>query len=127
MAKKKVGKPRRKITPAQMKEAEGYAYDWCRNHTIEGLMGWPNAFINGRKDISKRMAKKRQQATADLRRAQREKAVESKDVTMMIWLGKNELGQADKSVTKIETGDVPAVLVVGVGTRDGSSTAKNSN
>ena len=127
MAKKKVGKPPRKVKPAEMKKAEGYAYDWCRNHTIEGLMGWPNAFIEKHANIAKRLTKKRQQATADLRRAQREKAVASKDVTMMIWLGKNELGQADKTETKIDTGNIPAVIVVGVGTRDGSGTAKNSN
>ena len=94
-AKGKVGKPRKVITPEQMRQAEEYAYNNCQNGTIEGLMGWPNAFIENRPDITKRLGKKRQEGKAALRKAQHEKALNDRDSTMLIWLGKNELGQAD--------------------------------
>jgi len=95
-----MGRKKKEITPAQMKKAEAYAYDGCKNFTIESLMNWPGNFINHRADISKRLTKKRQLASADLRKAQRNKAINDNDTTMQIWLGKNELDQSDQQKIK---------------------------
>lgn len=45
-------------------------------------------------------------AKVSLRRAQMKKAVESENVVAQIWLGKQMLGQADKTETKSEHTDV---------------------
>jgi len=126
-AKGKVGKPRKVITPEQMRQAEEYAYNNCLNGTIEGLMDWPNEFIVRRADIAKKLTKKRQEGKADLHKAQHEKALKDRDGTMLIWLGKNELGQADKTETKLDAGNAPAVVIIGANTRDGGSAADNND
>ena len=120
-AKGKVGKPRKVITPEQMRQAEEYAYNNCLNGTIEGLMDWPNEFIVRRADIAKKLTKKRQEGKAALRKAQHEKALTDKDTTMQIWLGKNQLGQTDKTETRLDVGNAPAIVVIGANSRDGGS------
>ena len=96
--KKKVGKPRKVIKPAEMKEAEEYALAGHKDGTICELMGWAPTWLFDRKDIRKKLTKKRAERKVWLRKIQDEQA---KTVpAMAIFLGKNELGQADKSETK---------------------------
>jgi len=82
------------ISPEDMARAEGYALDNCQNGTIEGMMGWEEGFIFKRKDIARKLLKKRQQHKVELRADQR--AMSHKQPAMAIFLGKNVLGQADK-------------------------------
>jgi len=98
--KRKVGKPRKVITPAQMKQAADYAFHGCQNNTICTLMGWDDNFIDQCTDIRKLLTKKRAQRKLKLRKAQDTKALTDRDTTMQIFLGKNYLGQADKTETK---------------------------
>lgn len=95
-AKRGPGKPRRIITPAQMRKAEGYAFGGCQNGTIATLMGWADAFITDRKDIRKRLSKKRAERKVWLREVQDEHAEGGNGAAMSMFLGKNELDQADK-------------------------------
>jgi len=92
------GRPKKEVTPAQMRKAEGYALDGCQNGTIEGLMDWPNQFIEKHKDIAKKLTKKRQERKLVIRQAQNKQL---NTPVMAIWLGKNDLDQADKQETKL--------------------------
>lgn len=90
------------ISPEDMTLAEQYAYEGCQNGTICGLMDWDHEWLVQRKDTLRKLTKKRQERKLSLRRAQNSKAyttvdgaVEGKDTTMLIFLGKNELGQTD--------------------------------
>ncbi len=93
-AKRGPGKPKKVITPAQMKKAEGYAFDGCQNGTIATLMGWDEEFLHGRKDILKKLHKKRCERKLFKRKEQDKHA--KTQVSMSIFQGKNELGQMDK-------------------------------
>ena len=85
---------KKQISEEDMAKAEQLALDNCQNATIEGLMGWPNAFISKRDDIAKRIRQKRQAHKAEIRANQRRMA--KTNPVMAIWLGKNSLGQTDK-------------------------------
>jgi len=107
------GKPKKVITPAKMKKAEGYALDGCQNHTIEVLMGWPNAFIENRKDITKKLQKKRAERKQKLRNAQYVNATENHSNTMQVFLGVNELDQRDvktQEVSRQTLADIAAIV-----------------
>ena len=91
-----MGRHKTVISPKDMAEAKQLAYDGCMNGTICGLMDWDEGWLAQRPDILSILKKKRQERSRDLRRAQNEKAIEAKDTTMLIWLGKNALGQTDK-------------------------------
>ncbi len=112
-AKRGPGKPKKVITPAQMKKAEGYALDGCQNHTIEVLMGWPNAFIENRADITKKLQKKRAERKQTLRNAQFINATVNHSNTMQVFLGVNELDQRDvktQEVGRQTLADIAAIV-----------------
>ncbi len=107
------GKPKKVITPAQMRKAEGYALDGCQNGTIEGLMDWPNQFIEHRKDIAKKLLKKRQKRKQLLRHAQTVNANKNHSNTMQVFLGVNELDQRDvktQEVGRQTLADIAAIV-----------------
>ena len=54
---------------------------------------------------------KRRVGKTSLRRAQFQKAVESGNATMLIWLGKQMLGQSDKQEIENTNYEMPTVLV----------------
>ena len=91
-----MGRHKTIISDEDMAIAEQYAKEGCLNGTIAGLMGWEHNFLEDRPDIRKKLTKKRQEGKAELHKAQYNKAIESKDTTMQIWLGKNRLGQTDR-------------------------------
>ena len=97
-----------------MRKAENYALQGCKNNTICELMSWHENFINEHRDILKRLTKKRAERKFKLRKQQNRKAAgDSKaSATMQIWLGKNELDQADKIETK-QTGQIPILIIIG--------------
>jgi len=90
------GKPRIKLTPAQVKQMEGYAFDGCQNNTIATLMGFDRCLIDQRPDIKKILTKKRAERKSWLRKCQNYRVENDSSPVMAIFLGKNELGQSDK-------------------------------
>lgn len=116
------GKPKTIISPANMAKAEKYALEGCKNCTISVLMGWDPEWLHQRKDILKKLTKKRAERKLMLLRAQTRKALEGNDTTMQIWLGKNELEQTDRTDTKL-TVEVPGVVVIG---SNGTDNDKNT-
>ena len=106
-SKRGPGKPKKEICPKDMRRAENYALQGCKNNTICELMNWDHNLIEQRADIKKRLTKKRAERKLKLLKQQnRTAAGDSKaSATMQIFLGKNELGQADKNETKLETGE----------------------
>jgi len=92
-AREGAGRPKREVSEEDMIKVEQYALENCQNATIEGLMGWPNDFINKRPDISKRVKEKRQEHKRLIRESQFH---QRKNPVMAIFLGKNVLGQTDK-------------------------------
>jgi hypothetical protein len=90
----KAGRPQRQVSDEELDRAKDLAYNGCQNGTIEGLMDWPNDFINKHREIAKILTKKRQERYAWLRKTQFDQA--GKNPVSAIFLGKNYLGQADK-------------------------------
>ena len=86
---------KKQISPEDMLKAEEYALQGCKNNTIATLMGWGHNFIDDRPDIRKRLTLKRAERNQKLRKLQFEQA--EKYAPMAMFLGKNYLGQADKS------------------------------
>ena len=97
-----------------MRKAENYALQGCKNNTICQLMNWHENFINEHRDILKKLTKKRAERKFKLLKQQnRTAAGDSKaSATMQIWLGKNELDQADRIETK-QTGQIPILMIIG--------------
>jgi hypothetical protein len=102
------------IPEEQLKIAEKYAYNNCKNATICTILGWDRQWLEGRPDILTRLTKKRAEREVKLRQAQTDKALTSKDTTMQIFLGKNELGQSDGAGAG---GQFPIQLVINLGDR----------
>lgn len=115
------GKPKKVIAPAQMKKAEGYAFDGCQNGTIATLMGWDEEFLHGRKDILKKLHKKRCERKLWLRQTQDQHAEGGNGSAMSIFLGKNELGQADKTEVEIDASDKVTKFMDWLAGRNGSN------
>ena len=90
------GKPRKKITPAQIKKMQELAYGGCQNNTIATLMGFDKNLIDQRKDIRDILSKKRAERKAWLRSVQDYRVEFDPSPVMAIFIGKNELGQSDK-------------------------------
>jgi len=98
--KPKLGRPATKFTKEQITQMEDYALAGCQNNTIATLMDIPmNTLLD---HFRKLLTKKRCERKYNLRKAQNDIATgDSKAaVTMLIFLGKNELGQADKMETQ---------------------------
>lgn len=122
-AKRKPGRPKKVITPAQMKKACGYALDGCQTNTICTLMGWDGNFVDQRPDIKKKLTKKRAERKQKLRHAQTVNANEKHSNTMQVFLGVNELDQRDvktQEVGRQTLADIAAIVGAEV---DGNSDA----
>jgi hypothetical protein len=74
----------------------------CTNDEIAAVFGVSEVTIRNR--FSAIVAKWREAGKKSLRRAQWEKAVKDGNVVMQIWLGKQYLGQRDKSDLDLQTG-----------------------
>jgi hypothetical protein len=90
------------ISKKDMAKAEGYAFIGCKNNTICTLMSWGHNFLEDRPDIRKRLTQKRAERDYALRKSQTDKALMEKNPTMLIFLGKNELGQTDRQDHNVE-------------------------
>ena len=93
-----------------------YALNNCHMETIALALDIP--VISLRRRFGRFIIQKRAEGRAQLRKAQAEKAIEGKDSAMLIFLGKNVLGQADKIETKHGLTEATATLM---GLIDGSS------
>jgi len=90
------------ISEKDIAKAEGYALAGCKNNTICTLMGWGHNFLEDRPDIRKKLTQKRAERDFALRKSQTDKALKEKNPTMLIFLGKNELGQTDRQDHKVD-------------------------
>jgi hypothetical protein len=90
------------ISKKDMAKAEGHAFAGCKNNTICTLMGWGHNFLEDRPDIRKRLTQKRAERDYALRKSQTDKAITEKNPAMLIFLGKNELGQTDRQDHKVD-------------------------
>jgi len=88
---------KKELTPEQIDQIGKYAYEGCQNGTIAALMDIPESTFQGlAKDNFVRciLRKKRAERKLWLREAQMRQI--DKGPVMAIFLGKNELEQADK-------------------------------
>ena len=109
--KSKVGKPKRKFTDLEIEIMEDMAFHGCQNGTIAIYLDIPATTINDRLDIRKLLTKKRAERKYELHKAQDKKAM-SGDTGMLCFLGKNELGQADKrEITGADGGPIQISIV----------------
>ena len=93
-----------------------YALNNCHMETIALALDIP--VISLRRRYGRFIVKMRAEGRAKLRQAQYEKAIKDKDSSLLIFLGKNTLGQADKIETKHGITAATATLM---GLIDGSS------
>ena len=91
--KKKTGRPLKSYTLAQIKKMERLALNGCQNNTIATIMDIPHESMVRR--FGKLMTKKRCERKNILRK-QQNLAAKKGNPALLIFLGKNELGQADK-------------------------------
>ena len=90
---KKVGRPKKVFTPEVIAEIDRMALDNCHLDTIAMALGIAKDTLVRR--FSTYITQKRAKGRADLRRGQRE--LSKTHAAVAIFLGKNELGQSDKS------------------------------
>ena len=88
-----MARPLRKFTDKQIVEMQKYALEGCQNNTIATLMDIPIVTLERR--FGKLLTKKRCERKYKLRRDQN-KAAKAGNPALLIFLGKNELGQTDK-------------------------------
>lgn len=89
-----MGRPLREFTDEQINQMQDYALAGCQNNTIATIMDIPIETLTRR--FGKILTKKRAERKYNIRQAQSDKALISKDTGMLCFLGKNELGQTDK-------------------------------
>ena len=94
---KKIGRPLRVFSDEQMTEMQRLAFNGCQNNTIASIMDIPIDTLEAR--FKKLLTKKRCERKFKLRRQQNE-AAENLVPSVLIFLGKNDLGQTDKNETK---------------------------
>lgn len=107
-----MGRPKKEISPNEMKKAEKYAYNQAQWGTICKALGWDDNTIAQRADIRQRLEQKKAQGKIGVLIAQGTKA-RNGDIGAMIWYGKQHLDQTDKQESKINAGDTPLVVVIG--------------
>ena len=102
MAKRKnkpgAGRPRKKITVAQVK---ALAAIQCSYAEMASILECDASTLT--KNFSQAIREGRKKGTMSLKRAQFKKAVDDGSTPMLIWLGKQYLGQTEKSEVKQET------------------------
>ena len=90
---KTVGRPKKyNIDTEEVKKLAEYG---CSNIQIADFFGCDESLI--RKSYSEYLAKGRAIGIKELRRVQYEAAINDRNITMLIWLGKQMLGQAEKA------------------------------
>jgi len=105
MPKSKRGRPRITLTDDQMADVEEMARAQCKDGTIATALGIdPVTFKRSFEAITR---KKRAEGKIEIRKAQFRLAIEKLNPTMLIWLGKQELGQSDRPIS---TDDKPLVF-----------------
>ena len=105
------GRPKKIISKEDMARAESYALENCQNGTIATLMGWDREWLHQREDILTKLRLKRAEHKLEIRRNQRRQA--KNNPVMNIFLGKNALGQADKSEISGKDGSpLPAPTII---------------
>jgi hypothetical protein len=100
---KGAGRPCKTYTPAQLKEIDRLAKEGHKTGTIAVALGIDHETLEA--NFSQRMAQKRVEGKIKLKRAQIQKAIGQKDSTMLVWLGKNELDQTDKTKQTVNLAD----------------------
>lgn len=91
----------RKVVPPD--EVEKLAKLWCSNREIADWFGIEESTL--KYNFSDIIAKGRSETKQALRRAQLKAALEG-NTSMMIWLGKNILGQSDQPVQDSDVGKI---------------------
>ncbi len=104
------------ISSEQLEQAKQYAFNGHQNCTIETLMGWSNAFIDKRPDLSMLMTLKRAERKEWLRSTLDGQA--KTNIIGTIFLSKQSdhmggLGFADKQELTLQGGETPLVVVIG--------------
>ncbi len=94
ISKPKLGRPLQTFTKAQINKIGGLAFKGCQNTTISHIIGCDKNTL--KKYLSQLLTKKRAERKAWLREVQAKRAEKDASSAMVIFLGKNELGQADK-------------------------------
>jgi len=103
---KKEGRPRVEI---DFKQLDSLCMIQCTGEEIASVLGVSYDTIERRVkekfkiSLADYLKEKAQGGKASLRRSQWRAAIEDKNVTMLIWLGKNMLAQTDKSEVKQDT------------------------
>ena len=87
------GRPKRVFTEEQIVKIEEMALDNCHLDTIGLALGIPLETL--RRNYGVFISQKRAEGRTILHRQQKEKCNKS-DTTMLIWRGKQDLGQSDK-------------------------------
>ena len=115
----------RKPTKVDWKRVDEYLQAQCKGTAIARMLGiHPETLYDACKrdhltDFSVYSTQKKELGQELLRRTQYDKALAG-NVTMLIWLGKQYLGQADK----VETREIPAAIDVEAVSRDFQAKAK---
>ena len=91
--KNPVGRPRTVFTTEQMNKMQQLALNGCMNNTIATIMDIPKETLV--RNCGHILTKKRCERKNNLRRLQMQSAKKG-NPALLIFLGKNELGQADK-------------------------------
>lgn len=89
----KAGRPKREFSDATVKKIADYAVEGCSTRTIAALLDVPEKTL--RDNFPALLSKKRAERRYNLRVAQN-KAANAGNPAILIFLGKNELGQTDK-------------------------------
>jgi len=103
--KKKVGKPKIKYTQEQRDYIADCAFHGCQTGTIATLTGIPDESL--RRNFGELLVKKRAERKLYLRKSQ-DKEASKGNSALLIFLGKNELEQADRKEHDI-TGNITFV------------------
>lgn len=99
----------KEYTPSQVRKIHQLAREGHKTHTIAVSMDLDEETLEA--NFGDRMRQLRVEGKIALKRAQIAKAVDgTKDSTMLIWLGKNELEQTDKQTVE-HTGNLVINLV----------------
>jgi hypothetical protein len=109
---KKTGRPKTVFTPAQIKKMNTLALNGCQNNTIATIMDIPHESIVRR--FGKQLTKKRCERKNNLRKMQNA-AAKKGNPALLIFLGKNELNQADKCEVDHGITDDLAILMKEIG------------
>lgn len=105
-----MGRPKKNLTPKDWASVDYMCMIHCTGEEIAGVLGMDYDTLNRNcKDthgipISEYIKKHQSGGKMSLRRAQW-KAAESGNVSMMIWLGKQWLGQAERQEISVSTND----------------------